>query len=923
MRGPQAWIASAIRDALGEFFVVGLDQIESSLTKVVLKDVRLKPQFESIPINTFGKNTHIEITGFVREVSLNWSWELSSSNNNNCYEHDRHSRCWIKDAILNLKGCRFKVRLTQEEILKDYNNKDVDVGTSNDNKNTDRTTSNCNSNSNCNNDEQEKESKPETDSKNDDDDDMTIQEKIQHFLEEQIEMVVNSLALIVEDFEIIVEMPSPKILSTIPGVNVFSQDEDEAGGIEITVELSERDHFGISVYEDPESDGNIEIVESFGTKNTNDTQKMIDKEDYKISLKVAGEELNVLSYGKYSNETLKERISLSSVFCNVTETFGQKQNKVVCKTYPMVESFSYALGFTRNHGERFSDIGRGLVVKGGLLDETTTTLTNGLVIQLDRPQLEAIGQLIGLIMPPEEEAAKQKEEFKTDDYETQGDVSVFEISFDSVDMELMGGDELSAKALNLTILADGSDLFIEVETARFEEAVSDTKRLGILIEASDIIASALPTIDVTLGYVDRLYIPDVVELRTPIENVRVQLIGATWTVDIDLLDGYLPSPEVESQNNEKQEAIPFAIACKVKQIFLVKDEDEDDTEVALKNVEILAYPKTKELTELACTIQSLESKLASATNINTCMVLPETEDHTNTVRKFALSVDNLSVTAGYTIQDWKKTFRIGGKWRRNTISDNNKLDDGSDLKLPFCHVAPVKTRIAYSALRVVSVRETTFLVKAYKGHRNTTAKDLLDFYTAECLSQTPEFLQNAELLGINVKSAGAFSLGAHFIPSPIGPFVGVAAVVGVDAVRGSIEAGKRSRKAQEGEAARAGDFFRGIGYSAVEATRRGKLRRSGSLARKGNLLDWMVGATENTGEYIGKNKDTLGSAGGAGAGVLVGTLIAGPVGAVIGGVVGGMTTGTAIRRIDRRIKTILQKQEDTKLKPGQLALSPS
>jgi len=914
MRGPQAWIASAIRDALGEFFVVGLDQIESSLTKVLLKDVRLKPHFESIPINTFGKKTQIEITGFVREVSLGWSWDLSSRINNN----DRH--CWIKDAVLNLKGCRFKVRLTQEEILKDYNNKDKDVGTSNDNTDT------------TNNDEQEKESKPETDSKNDkkndndndNDDNMTIEEKIQQFLEEQIEMVVNSLALIVEDFEIIVEIPSPKILSTIPGVNVFSQDEDEAGGIEMTVELSERDDFGISVYEDPESDGNIEIVESFGTKSTNDTRKTIDKEDYKISLKVAGEELNVLSYGKYSNETLKERISLSSVFCNVTETFGQKRNNVVCKTYPMVESFSYALGFTRNHGERFSDIGRGLVVKGGLLDETTSTVTNGLVAQLDRPQLEAIGQLIGLIMPPEEEAAKQKEEFKTDDdYEAQGDVSVFELSFDSVDMELMGGDELSAKGLNLTILADGSDLFIEVETARFEEAVSETKRLGILVEASDIIASALPTIDVTLGYVDRLYIPDVVELRTPIENVRVQLIGATWTVDIDLLDGYLPSPEVESQNNEKQEAIPFAIACKVKRIFLVKDEDEDDTEVALKNVEILVYPKTKELTELACSIQSLESKLASATNINTFMVLPETEDHTNTVRKFALSVDNLSVTAGYTIQDWKKTFRIGGKWRRNTISDNNKLDDGSDLKLPFCHVAPVKTRIAYSALRVVSVRETTFLVKAYKGHRNTTAKDLLEFYTAECLSQTPEFLQNAELLGINVKSAGAFSLGAHFIPSPIGPFVGVAAVVGVDAVRGSIEAGKRSRKAQEGEAARAGDFFRGIGYSAVEATRRGKLRRSGSLARKGNLLDWMVGATENTSEYIGKNKDTLGSAGGAGAGVLVGTLIAGPVGAVIGGVVGGMTTGTAIRRIDRRIKTILEKKEDTKLKPGQLALSPS
>jgi len=187
-------------------------------------------------------------------------------------------------------------------------------------------------------------------------------------------------------------------------------------------------------------------------------------------------------------------------------------------------------------------------------------------------------------------------------------------------------------------------------------------------------------------------------------------------------------------------------------------------------------------------------------------------------------------------------------------------------------------------------------------------KHLIDFYAAQFLARTPNFLENAELLGVNVNKAGAFSLGATLgIASPIGPFVGVAAVVGVDAVRGSIEAGKRSRSAKEGEAAKVGDFFRGIGYSAVEATRKGKLRRGGGDG-KGNVVDWMVGATVNTSNYIGKNKDALGSAGGAGAGVLVGTILGGPVGAVIGGVVGGMTTGTAIRQIDKRIKKVLKKR---------------
>ncbi len=904
LRGPQAWIASAIADALGEFFVVGLDQIESSLTKITLKDVRLKPQKESIPKNTFGKTTKILITGFVREVSVTWSWDLVKS--------ERPS--WIKDAVLQLKGCRFKVKLTQEDMNEDEaENKDVDEVTDT-----------------IQSDEQDDEIPPEKDSNDIDDQTqqtMTIEERIQTILEEQIELLVNALALTAEDFEIIIEIPSPNILPTIPGVSVF-EDPEEDGNIEMTVELSER--MGTTVYD--EEGENIEVVESFGTGNTNETGNTIDKEDYTISLKVAGHGLHVLSYGRYSDETLKERVSLSSLFVNVTETFhnikdSPQKQKVVCKTYPLLKPFSYALGFTRTHGERFSDIARGLVVKGGF-DTTSATKNDGISIYLDRPQLEAIGQLSGLILAPKEDEEEQNEESKKDE-ETSVDVSVFDLFFGCVSVDLFE-DKLSATNLSLSCLADGSDLFMEVTRACYEEAVSETKRLGISIECSDIAASILPSIDATVGLVDKLYIPDVVELRTPIENVEVSLVGAIWTVDADLLDGYLPSPEVEvHENDNKQEAIPFALACKVKRVFLVKDEDEEETEVALKNVELLLYPKSDEpSTELACSIQSMESKLASATNINTCMVLPESEGDTNTIRNFALSVDNLSVTAGYTIQDWKKTFRIGGKWRWNSsIDSNNKLDETAGLKLPYASVAPVKTRITYSALRVVSVRETTFLVKSYKGNRNTSLKDILDFYTAECLSKTPDFLQNAELLGINVKSAGAFSLGAHFIPSPIGPFVGVAAVVGVDAVRGSIEAGKRSRQAQEGEAARVTDFFRGIGYLAVEATQRGKLRRTGSIHRRGNILDWMVGATADTGEYIGKNKDTLGSAGGAGAGVLVGTILGGPVGAVIGGVVGGMTTGTAIRRIDRRIQAVLQnreqKIEEQKLKPGQLALSPS
>jgi hypothetical protein len=142
-----------------------------------------------------------------------------------------------------------------------------------------------------------------------------------------------------------------------------------------------------------------------------------------------------------------------------------------------------------------------------------------------------------------------------------------------------------------------------------------------------------------------------------------------------------------------------------------------------------------------------------------------------------------------------------------------------------------------------------------------------------------------------------------------------------------VEAGKRQRKALDGEQGNVIDFFRGLGYSVVEATEKGKLRR-GEPDGRGNLLDWVVGATVNTTDYIDENKDKLGAAGGGATGVIVGTLIGGPVGGVIGGIIGGVSAGTTIRQLDKRLKKKEEerrrgreaKLNDRKLNPGQLTL---
>lgn len=136
------------------------------------------------------------------------------------------------------------------------------------------------------------------------------------------------------------------------------------------------------------------------------------------------------------------------------------------------------------------------------------------------------------------------------------------------------------------------------------------------------------------------------------------------------------------------------------------------------------------------------------------------------------------------------------------------------------------------------------------------------------------------------------------------------AITAFDAIKGSVDAGKRRRGASEGEDWKPGDFFLGLVQAAGEATRDGAAKR-GRQQGEGNIIDWAVGATSNSADYVKaslvmndahqtifslhslftyllhyhftkENKNRLGSAGVGGGGFLVGMALGGPIGAIVG-----------------------------------------
>lgn len=212
-------------------------------------------------------------------------------------------------------------------------------------------------------------------------------------------------------------------------------------------------------------------------------------------------------------------------------------------------------------------------------------------------------------------------------------------------------------------------------------------------------------------------------------------------------------------------------------------------------------------------------------------------------------------------------------------------------------------------------------MKEFTGDENTTVEDLARVYTAIIISKAPGLVTNADILGFNVADTaasqagivvGSGALGA--LGSAAAPVAGVLGMVGFDGIRGTIQAGKKSRGADPDDKWQFSDLTRGLGQAASDATKAGAEKRGKSNKDKANALDWAVGTTGNVANYSNENKARLGGAGAGTAGFAYGMLLGGPVGAVAGAVIASTATSTTINTVDKKvfgkkkIETLQQEQ---------------
>ncbi len=279
---------------------------------------------------------------------------------------------------------------------------------------------------------------------------------------------------------------------------------------------------------------------------------------------------------------------------------------------------------------------------------------------------------------------------------------------------------------------------------------------------------------------------------------------------------------------------------------------------------------------------------------------------------FRVSVDFLRATKGYSVESWLQSLGFNDDGLDLHQDWNEKSQGG--YALPYAYISPFSLNLVLNGLVALNSNRTKSIrVDEFFGTARTTSNNLIMYFVTVVLARAPGLLQDIKFLGMDMTDvAGAGSgmtLGASLIP--VGQYIALAVLAGVDIVNGAIAFGKESRGRPD-DRYRTGDLSRGIAYFMEEVTRKGAMRRGKSFDDfydeedrvKVDPVDFAIGAAEETGKYLDSNKGRfLGVAVGCVATVALSIIIT-PWAGIGVGLLAGQGTTLLFNATERKIRNM-------------------
>jgi len=897
MKGPKEFVAESLANALADFFIVDPSAIETKLIRnagITLKDVRLKAII--LPIH---ERLSAKINGSVQEVKFSWSWGRD----------DEGGSDWVKNVTLDIIGLHFVAKLSSEMA------------------------------------------QPSSiDAKGEEEASSSTKSGIALYIENQVQRILDSLTLTIQDFEFRIELPgsneSVAAASLVLGgsaLELLSFGWTDNQHLKQTLSLGSIHLNIMSSAKDEEAIASYPLLEKVAykatcTRTAGKRFSGVDK-----GLHVIGESSDdgiVIHAGAIQMGFVNELgglILATAVMKDDGEEIAanDKHDSPVSALNSTSSSSTFelpmsAVSIVLPNGVKVSLAGLNVKYR---FDGTILQVEGREGVLVDKFPVLSLGETSLWCADVVHSTFSLADPTSVND-EVTDVVAFFHGRTNEIDHVMQGIDQVmgiySASKDSGALGVITASLDQENSPPAEAEGTSWSARIdgavALLWEGSEqdsaeavlrgIVLTLKTTVMLTIQCIDSIYVPGIIRLISPIKESVLNFNGSIAHLALGEIEAELlideEGPTKEKKENPKtndEGAKPFSLPVGIRLSFeSMRLKKPDDSSFAnLTGLVLSLSPDSPDEVDnsgiaLSVHFDDINHDMIRLVNPNLAAVI-----HTETfeiIHSFALGVDVITVAAGYTVLDWRRLVGRDKKSpKKNRQSAKRSNSRSPSFRLPFAFVEKVKIKFAVNG--VVGMKESTQNIPAYHGDETTTSDDLITYYATKVAVNTPGLISNTEVLGVGVTDAAVGHYGSVFgatvmsgLGKAAGPAGGILSVAAFDGIRNTMKAGKESRGAAYDDSWKASDFVSGLAYSAKQATKGGAAKRGKAAHDNRNIVDWTVGATSDIVDYTDENKSRLGAAGAGTFGFIFGAALAGPVGGMAGAVIVSAVTGKTITTLE-------------------------
>jgi len=293
-----------------------------------------------------------------------------------------------------------------------------------------------------------------------------------------------------------------------------------------------------------------------------------------------------------------------------------------------------------------------------------------------------------------------------------------------------------------------------------------------------------------------------------------------------------PTKEIKKENLEKSEKETPKKPVKVKTVLLARQLEL--TVKPSRSMELSDESKKSSIIDVIVSAEEAQNMIVQLTKARVSASI-NTKD-LGEVKNLVFATDeSIKIQAGHSTVEWSHMFY------------RDEKETKEPTRLPNVNIK--RLRLIISAdFRIIAQKPTVLDIPPFEGDLDTTADDLVEYYSEQVLKKVPGMMTKTEVFGANVVDTGLVTYGTYFmqvgaggVAAGLGAGIGVAVVVGADGLLGAIQAGKESRG---GDGYKPGDFVRGLGYKIEKTTKSAGEKRRAKKDGKGSedhLGDFAVG----------------------------------------------------------------------------------